>query len=259
MLDQILGIENYRETLDEAKIGPTVFYKEKLLDKIKNLDPVVCTALLTIQDSKKLGYFKKSNVFLTQSVCELYADNIKNKIIESKTTNQLGYAGIGSKKTPNHILEVMRKISKRLSELGYTLHSGGAIGADLAFEKGCFGNKYIFLPSLKNNSLRDRKQVFLPTNEALKIAEFVHPVGYYLHGYVKLLMGRNSHQVLGRDLHNPVKFVVCWTPDGCERAEDRTRETGGTGQAIALADLWGIPVFNLANGKSVMDRIAKIV
>ena len=31
---------------------------------------------------------------------------------------------------------------------------------------------------------------------------------------------------------------------------------GGTGQAIALADRWGIPVVNLARGKAVLERLS---
>jgi hypothetical protein len=75
----------------------------------------------------------------------------------------------------------------------------------------------------------------------------------------KSLMARNSHQVLGADLRSPVDFVVCWTPDSCESETTRAPITGGTGQAIALADRWGIPVVNLAHGKAAMGRLAGLV
>lgn len=43
--------------------------------------------------------------------------------------------------------------------------------------------------------------------------------------------------MLGADLHSPSKFIVCWTRDG--------GATGGTGQALRIADHYEIPVFNL--------------
>ena len=61
----------------------------------------------------------------------------------------------------------------------------------------------------------------------------------------KKLQARNSHQVLGDSLRDPVAFVVCWTTDGAETLKETGRHTGGTGQAIRLADACNIPVFNL--------------
>lgn len=46
------------------------------------------------------------------------------------------YAGIGSRKTPKNVLDFMFEIGKELALLGYVLRSGGAEGADSAFEKG---------------------------------------------------------------------------------------------------------------------------
>ena len=48
---------------------------------------------------------------------------------------------------------------------------------------------------------------------------------------------RNTHQVLGADLKIPSLFVVCWTKDG--------QLKGGTAQALRLADLHSIPIYNL--------------
>ena len=72
------------------------------------------------------------------------------------------------------------------------------------------------------------------------------------------LMARNVHQILGSDLRSPVDFVACWTPDGCESEGERSRTTGGTGQAIALADRWGIPIYNLAR-PTAMARLTEQV
>ena len=145
------------------------------------------------------------------------------------------YAGIGSRETPQDVLALMTKVAKRLDELGYTLHSGGAAGADKAFEKGAT-KKRIFLALQATND--DRAQA---------LVDEVHPFPSALRQYPRDLMARNAYQVFGKELDAPVDFVVCWTPDGVEHHEQRKQRTGGTGQALSLASLKGIPVVNMAN------------
>lgn len=155
------------------------------------------------------------------------------------------YAGIGSRKAPYAILERMTAAAVRLARMGYTLRSGGAEGADTAFELGAGDLKEIFLPWRSFNG--NPSPFFPPTSEAFDLAASVHPAWQGLTQAAKKLMARNSHQILGADLLTPSGFVLCWTPDGAETDAQRGRNTGGTGQAIALADRNGIPVFNLAN------------
>lgn len=57
-------------------------------------------------------------------------------------------------------------------------------------------------------------------------------------------MARNCRQIRGATLRDPVRFVVCWTPDGS--LDGASRESGGTGMALRLATHDGIEVFNLA-------------
>ena len=147
------------------------------------------------------------------------------------------YAGIGSRSTPLNILYQMTELAEHLRICGWTLRSGGAKGADTAFESGapdCFAGK---------------KEIFLPTDvipdEAFEIAAQHHPTWGGLKPFVKRLHARNVQQILGRHLDSKVKFVVCWTKDGAETKT--TIETGGTGQAIRVANAYKIPVFNLAN------------
>jgi hypothetical protein len=158
------------------------------------------------------------------------------------------YAGIGSKKTPQRFLFLMEDIAKDLFHRGFTLRSGGAEGADSAFEKGSQRSE-IFLPWPK---FRDNESTFVkPTSEAYKLSSKFHPVWDRLSAPVKSLMARNAHQVLGYDLKTPSKFIVCWTQDGCEDKKDRTARTGGTGLAIAIASYFSIPIFNLQNPNSI--------
>lgn len=146
------------------------------------------------------------------------------------------YAGIGSRETPQHILGIMHKIGKSFAEKGLLLRSGGAIGADTAFERGC-------------DVVRGRKEIFYATNnkgiivseeimqQALVLAGQIHPAWNRCSDYAKRLHARNGMQILGRELNEPVDFVVCWTKDG--------GPTGGTGQAIRLAMSRDIKIYNL--------------
>lgn len=154
------------------------------------------------------------------------------------------YAGIGSRHAPPDILERMTVAAGRLARTGYTLRSGGAEGADTAFELGAGDMKEIYLPwrGFNNNP----SPLHPPSSEAFDLAASFHPGWHRLSPAAKKLMARNSHQVLGADLKSPSGFVVCWTPDGAETEAQRGPKTGGTGQAIAIAGRHGIPVFNLA-------------
>lgn len=162
------------------------------------------------------------------------------------------YAGVGSRETPDDVLVAMEAAAYILAESGWTLRSGGADGADAAFEEGCDngrGKKEIFLPwKLFNNN---PSTLYPPTFEAHDVAFQFHPNYDHLSDAAKQLMARNTHQVLGLDLKTPVEFVICWTKDGVETRQDRTKNTGGTGQAIAIAHANGIPVLNLRNAERV--------
>jgi len=158
------------------------------------------------------------------------------------------YAGIGSRQTPNNILKLMTNYAIKLRELNYILRSGGAVGADTAFERGAGKEKEIYLPWKGFNKHTSR--YYNITKSAFELASKYHPYWDYLKPSVQKLMARNCYQILGYDLAIPVDFVICWTPDGCETINDRTKNTGGTGIAIALADSYNIRVFNLKNKTS---------
>lgn len=128
------------------------------------------------------------------------------------------YAGIGSRQSPADIIALMERVAAHLAKQGNMLYSGGADGADTAFEDGCKsvnGDMTIFLPSAGWNR-RPRKEPYVVPDwtPAIEIASKAHPGWMYLGEFVQKLHARNVHQVLGTDLKSPVDFVVCWTPDG---------------------------------------------
>jgi hypothetical protein len=157
------------------------------------------------------------------------------------------YAGIGSRRTPEEFELIMGNLALFLQD-HFTLRSGGCPGPDLWFENGVTnGNTEIFLHKKGGITTNHKSELYQVSDKALRIAEHFHPVWSQLGYTAKLLMGRNSYQILGPNLDNPVVFVLCYTPDGCEDGKYTTKNTGGTGQAIRLASYMGIPIINMAN------------
>lgn len=151
------------------------------------------------------------------------------------------YAGIGSRETPDDVLELMFKLGAFLGSK-LILRSGGANGADTAFEKGCDsveGKKEIYLPWKRFN---DNESEFIsPTDDAYKIISELMPNFDKIKPSVQKLFARNVHQILGRFVNDPVQFVVCWSVIDKETNHCK----GGTAVAIFIAQSFKIPVYNL--------------
>lgn len=163
------------------------------------------------------------------------------------------YAGIGSRSTPKNILDLMTSIAIKLDGKGWTLRSGGAEGADTAFEIGAFQRREIYLPWPGFNhrtSQHSAPRLSEPQAEAFEIAAIHHPAWANLSKPVRCLHARNVHQILGPDVTAPVlsKFVICWTPDGAGG--------GGTGQALRISRYHDVPIFDLAIPAD-LERITK--
>lgn len=176
------------------------------------------------------------------------------------------YAGIGSRKTPRDVLSLMRQLAARLASLDWTLRTGGAEGADLAFEIGAGpGLVELYLPEpgfnirMAHSAKLPRPRangLQRPSERAYGIAADHHPAWQNCGENARQLHARNVHQVLGADCATPSKFVICWTPDAA--TIETSKATGGTGQAIRIAVAYGVPVFNLASAETV-ERLTAFV
>lgn len=159
------------------------------------------------------------------------------------------YAGIGSRETPSAVLDIMAAVASVMATRSWVLRSGGAAGADSAFERGAraaSGAMEIFLPWRGFNG--NPSQLYGATAEAHEIASQHHPVWDRLKPAVKKLHARNVHQILGRELRSPVRLVICYTLGG--------RGGGGTGQALRVARAHGIRIDDLGCAE-VYQRYAK--
>ena len=154
--------------------------------------------------------------------------------------NTIYYAGIGSRKTPRKYIEVFQRVAKYLATQGVVLRSGGADGADKAFEIGCDlvnGKKEVYIPWKGFNNSNSR--LVVTDKKAFEIAQKYHPQWAILSQGARKLQARNCHQVLGHDLKTPSNFIICWTPEG--------KGQGGTGQALRIARDYNIPYFDCGN------------
>lgn len=168
------------------------------------------------------------------------------------------YAGIGGRILPDGMEDTLVWFGKTLAQMNITLRSGAAPGSDTAFEKGCdmvSGPKEIFLPWWKFAAHPSELYTIPP--EAYEIAEQVYKFGGWklTKDTTKKFMARDCMQITGLTLDDPVDFVVCYTRDGCEHDRDRSRTTGGTGQAISYASRLDIPIFNLHNSGRENDLL----
>lgn len=159
-------------------------------------------------------------------------------------TKRMIFTGIGSRKTPEATQQLIRIIAKQLAESGWLLRSGHAEGADMAFEMGCImgdGAKEIYLPWKGFNKAPQNHGDYIVVRPSPELHDFsagFHPNWNACSQAAKLLHMRNGLQMLGPDGDQPADMVICWTPGG-------TR-SGGTGQALRIADAYKIPVFDLA-------------
>lgn len=165
------------------------------------------------------------------------------------------FTGVGSRETPTDVLSVMRKYSKIMALRGWSFRSGGADGADTAFENGwcdayaendSVPNGEIYLPWNGFNSrskegvncilVTDRKII----EQAQLLIKDIHPAFSKLTRGVLALHTRNVFQVLGKDLQTPSKGVVSYA-----KTDSKGNPMGGTATAIKIALMHDIPVRNL--------------
>lgn len=170
------------------------------------------------------------------------------------------YTGIGSRETPQDICAVMTDAAAELATRGWGLRSGGAVGADQAFEEGWWGHRqqkdicytaddyecYVPWWGYEGHEMASHDGKNLnPENwpnyfTATVMAALLHPNWDACKQGAKKMHARNCYQVLGQDLATPSKFVI-----GYAKTDKKGVPQGGTATAFRLADKAGIKVFNL--------------
>ena len=193
------------------------------------------------------------------------------------TTPTMTYAGIGSRETPQEVLDVMTQAAKYLDDLGYTLntgktyptslndyfiktvHKGNRQAAEEAFKAKqaeterltkLYGNKVGMDEEGADRAFSagaSKKNLFSPmdkiSDREMKVGEEIHPNWSALSSGAAKLMARNSNQVFGAKLDTPIDFVIFYAKE----TTNPLRPAGGTGQAVEMARRKGIPTINMAD------------
>jgi hypothetical protein len=103
------------------------------------------------------------------------------------------------------------------------------------FKKMQKKRRYLPWPNFNNQ----KSDLNFVCKKALKLASKFYSNFELLSPASQKLIARNGYQILGKDLNDPVEFVLCWTPGG--------EIIGGAAQGIKIANFIQIPVFNLFN------------
>jgi hypothetical protein len=165
----------------------------------------------------------------------------------------------------------MQTIAQDLAADGWTLRSGGAAGADQAFERGWW--QWHQTQDVQRSSRR--AEIYIPwdgfndhwatshdgsnflenemnRDEAEGIAASVHPAWDRCSPEARRLHTRNAYQVLVNNLDTPSDMLVCWAkPVGLRGVQ------GGTSTSFAIARMFGVKCFNLYDAKS-LNELAEI-
>ena len=174
----------------------------------------------------------------------------------------VAYAGVGARSTPREVLAGMSDVAQVLGDAGFALSTGGADGADRAFEAGALRTDApvtVHTPWPGYNGYR-------PGRDPESDIDVVHPkAGDAVRGLSFLHLARRHHPAWDRCrrgaralfLRNvsilagaldddgavlPVRAVIAWNPNGSAHG----REAGGTGHTLRVAAELGIPVVNLS-------------
>ena len=166
------------------------------------------------------------------------------------------YAGVGARKAPEPVLNVMRDMATKLAGRGWELRTGGAKGADDAFARAApAARRTVYLPWRGYNGWSETEGRALTAQELRQLRSAAaphHPAWERCPARVRDLHARNVAILVGPDMHEPAHAMACWTEGG--------RVEGGTGMAIRLARHYRIPVFNVAgmDMRQAMDRLDRI-
>ena len=172
------------------------------------------------------------------------------------------YAGVGSRRTPPDVLDAMGDIAQTLGDAGTALSTGGAHGADKAFETGALRTDApitVHTPWPGYNGYRPGRDPETDIDIAhpnatetvagrtyADLAQEHHPHWKRCSRGARALFLRNV-SILAGALDDdggtlPVRAVIAYTPNGLPVG----REAGGTGHTLRTAASLDIPCVNLS-------------
>jgi hypothetical protein len=165
-------------------------------------------------------------------------------------------ACIGSRETPDDILQTIEHLGEMIAAAGLTVVSGNAIGADQAFAKGA--NQVdptkvkLFLPwpKYQEEAFVDGNSIEVVYSSSLEeLAAKHHPGWNYLNQPVRKLMTRNAAII--KAAHDSTGLVIGYL-------DLYHKGGGGTGHGWRIATEFGMELINLADKDSKNKAVTAI-
>ena len=162
------------------------------------------------------------------------------------------YTGVGSRNITPKERSTIISVAAFLSNQGYTVRSGKALGADTAFAMGAVSNDHHrlvnYVPWKRFNNQEfggdyyDKVLDDCNYDFCYQLAEQIHPAWERCSPAAKRLHARNILQVLGDHCNEPSKFLLA-----CSDEDKHGDVKGGTRTAWMCAKQYAVPVFNIRN------------
>ena len=160
---------------------------------------------------------------------------------------------IGSRETPEDVLELMNDIMQKFIDMNYIVRSGGADGADhVATMHAPDNQREIYIPwdgfnGLYHNGKDILRWDFSPvkkdaTATAQEVRDMLGAPRLEKSSHINF-HSRNMMQVLGYNLDKPTNLILCYTRNGEMR--------GGTASALMLAKALDIQIINLGDKETL--------
>lgn len=177
------------------------------------------------------------------------------------------YTGVGSRNLTPSQLSLLEEIGKVMASKGFTLRSGGADGADIAFQKGaCSVNPTkteIWIPwktfnnlPLSQESLSQANYVTISQEQTEKAGQWLCDTGIMpwwsnCKQSVQKLHSRNVHQVVGRGKDEETSSGNCSSATLSKvciyaaEEDEKGNVKGGTRTAVMASRFLNIPTYNI--------------
>ena len=154
---------------------------------------------------------------------------------------QLFFTVVMNKNPPPEIIAKAISMCKFLVDKGFTprLSLADDYGVDILAQ---VPTAETYLPWKNFN---ERESMFTTTNPGKDFAAKFSPHINTVTDPVRAILAHYVHSILGLWMNNSSRFVITWTPDGITNVKDKTEGTGQMYLPIRVANVYGIPVFNL--------------
>ena len=213
------------------------------------------------ESSYKKDNYKKNKV-------DLWGDpNIEPVKLDRSILSSIGkYFAIvqykGKEGVPNDVLEKMLSASKVFMKSGFVLRFNGETeGFNTKILDIDIARVETYLPwkTFNKDNISLTPKMVRPNEEAYHVAAYYHKKFKELPNSARAILARDVHVLLGENVKNPIKLLLCYSSDGAESIKEiNFKVTGYISFSIMICDAMGIPVFNMGK-KDALSRLVEFV